>query len=379
MVFICTSLGLHGPNFFPEQAGRNYTPAKYLKLLENNRDDFTVFSGLSHPEQAGNDGHASQRTWLTGAPNPGLDGFRNTISVDMLAAEKLGHVTRFPSLVLGNHTGSQSYTRSGVMVPAQASPSRLYADLFLEGSANQVKMQVEKLSEGRSILDGVADEAKRLSRNTGKEDRQRLDEYFQSVREMEQRLKAAEAWIERPKPKVDVPQPTDIKEDADLVGKLDLMFEMIPLALQTDSTRVISALIHGAGVPPIQGVNAEYHSLSHHGQEAEKIAQLERIEQAQMMALNKLLTALSAKFENGSRLIDSTTLVFGSNLGNANSHDWHNLPILLAGGSFKHGQHLAYDKDNNLPLSNLFLTMLQSQGHEIDQFGSSTGTVDLDG
>lgn len=375
LIFICTSLGIHGPNLFPDQTGSGYRSTKYLKVLEEFRDDLTVFSGLSHPDQAGSDGHSSERTWLTSAPHPGLDGFRNTVSVDMLAAEKLGYVTRFPSLTLGTKGASQSYTRSGVMVPAKHSPSRLYAELFLQGSESETKRQVQNLQDGRSILDAVAEEARMLVGASGHGDRQRLEEYFQSVREMEQRLKSAEAWVQRPKPSVDSKQPQDVQEEADLVGKTDLLFELIPLALKTDSTRVISMLIQGGGVPPIDGVDAEHHNLSHHGQDEAKLAQLERIEKMQIEALAGLLGALADVDEDGKRLLDSTSLVFGSNLGNANSHDWHNLPIILAGGGFKHGQHRAFDKEKNLPLSNLFLTMLQTQGHEIDQFGSSSGTL----
>ena len=378
LVFVCTSLGMHGPNFFPVKEGRDYEESRYLKMLAEHRNDFTVFSGVSHPDQAGADGHSSERTWLTGAPHPGLSGFRNTISVDQFAAERLGYVTRFPSLVLGSSNNSQSCTASGVTMPAMSRPSKLYAELFLEGSQQEIQKQIQKLSEGRSILDSVAREAKRLALSSSAEDRQRLDEYFQSVRDMEQRLQAAQSWVNKPKPVVDARPPKDIDNESDLIGRTELMFELIPLALQTDSTRVISMLIQGRGdVPVVEGVSMEHHGLSHHGQDPEKLAQLERVESAQMKALAKLFTSLATKTENGSRLMDSTSLLFGSNLGNANNHDWHNLPILLAGGGFKHGTHRVYDKENNLPLSNLFLTMLQSQGHEIDQFSSSTSTVSL--
>ena len=133
-------------------------------------------------------------------------------------------------------------------------------------------------------------------------------------------------------------------------------------------------------VPVVEGVSVDHHNLSHHGQDRAKIEQLKLIETAQMQAFAKLMATLANKTEaanGGGRLLDHTSVVFGSNLGNANSHDWHNLPILLAGGGHRHGQYRAFDEQRNQPLSNLFLSLLQKQGHEIERFGSSTGTIDL--
>ncbi len=378
IVTICTTLGLHGPDFFPQAVGAGYEPSPYLRVLGERLSDVTVFSGLSHPEQSGSDGHSSERTWLTSAAHPGLGGFRNTLSFDQLAAERLGYVTRFPSLVIGTSHSSQSYTRSGVMIPAVARPSELFAQLFLDGTAEQVASEVRRLGEGRSILDSVSEEAKRIARTSGRRDRQRLAEYFESVREMERRLHAAEAWSQRPKPHVDAEPPAEIQNEADLIGRTELMFELIPLALQTDSSRVIAMTMQGRNdVPPVPGVSIDHHNLSHHGQDEAKIAQLKLIEMAQMRALAKLLAALHDRTENGARLLDHTAVLFGSNLGNANSHDWRNLPILLAGGGFKHGEHRAFDAENNTPLANLFVTLLQSQGHTVDAFGSSTSALSL--
>ena len=377
-VYICTTLGLYGPNLFPAETGFDYQPTPYLELLSEHRNDLTVFSGLSHPEQSGADGHSSEKTWLTSAPHPGLGGFRNTVSVDQLAAERLGYVTRFPSLILGTSNSSQSYTRSGVMIPAMSRPSQVFAELFLAGTDNEVRRQIQRLREGRSILDTVAEAARELSRSSGSDDKQRLDEYFNSVRDMEKRLEAAQAWMTKPKPVVEALQPEDISNESDLIGRAELMFELIPLALQTDSTRVIAVTLQGRNdVPVVPGVNIDHHNLSHHGQEQEKLAQLELIERTIFGAFGGLLKSLGEKDESGRRLLDETSIVFGSNLGNANSHDWRNLPILLAGGGFKHGAHRGFDKENNVPLSNLFVSLLQAQGHELDRFGSSSGTLDL--
>ncbi|MDB6007355.1 MAG: signal peptide protein [Prosthecobacter sp.] len=379
MVFACASLGIYGPSLFPKETGRGYVATPYLEALKDHREDFTVLSGVSHPDQAGADGHTSEMTWLTSARGPGLGGFRNSISVDQYVAEKMGFETRFPSLVLSTAgQSSQSYTRSGVMVQAQSKPSQVFAKLFLDGTPGEVYDQMRKLKEGRSIMDTVQEAAKRFERRVGAADKEKLDEYYTSVREMEERMLKAEAWVQKPKPKVDAKPPTDVTNEADLIARMRLLFDLIPLALQTDSTRAITVLIQGRGdVPPVPGVTIDHHNLSHHGQDPMKIEQLQRIEREEFSAYNDLLTSLKSKKEGSGTLLDNTMVMFGSNLGNANNHDWHNLPLLLAGGGFKHGQHLAFDAKNNMPMCNLFVTMLQRMGLEADKFGSSTGVMSL--
>ncbi len=379
MVFACASLGIYNPSFFPKEAGRDYKLTPYLDVLKDYREDFTVFSGVCHPDQAGADGHTSEMTWLTSAKGPGLGGFRNTISVDQYAAEKIGYETRYPSLVLSTAgQTSQSYTRSGVMVQAQSKPSQVFAKLFLDGSASEIKAQMRKLKEGRSIMDTVQAEAKRFEKRVSAADKEKLDEYYTSVREMEERMLKAEAWVQKPKPKVDAKQPVDVTNETDLIARMRLLFDLVPLALQTDSTRAVTVLIQGRGdVPPVEGVTIDHHNLSHHGQDPMKIEQLNRVEHEEFAALRDLLGALKGKKEAGGTLLDNTMVLFGSNLGNANSHDWHNLPLLFAGGGFKHGQHLSFDAKNNLPMSNLFVSMLHRMGIEADSFGSSTGTVNF--
>ena len=375
MVCICTSLGLHAPLLFPEQSGTDYELTPYLKHLADHRGDMTVLNGMSHPDQSGADEHSSGMTSLTAAKHPGLPGFRNTVSIDQLIASRIGLETRFPSLQMSTDGSSQSYSSSGVMIPGEQSPSKLFAKLFLDGSKADQQKQVQRLREGRSIMDAVLAEAKRFERKVGTEDKAKLAEYFQSVREMEQRLVASESWVHKPKPKVQATQPTDVEDRNDLVGQMELMFELIPLVLTTDSTRLITVMIQGRNdVPTIPGVSIDHHNLSHHGQDEEKIRQLRLVEEAQFVALEKLIAALKRKSENGRRLLDSTATLFGSNLGNANAHDTKNLPLLLAGGRFKHGQHLQLDRDNNTPLSNLFVQIAQQMGQPLERFGSSTST-----
>ena len=381
MVCICNAYGLYGPSLLPENTGRDYTLSPYLEILKEHRHDFTLFSGISHPNQAGADGHSSEMTWLTSVAWPGLSGFRNTVSLDQLVAEKIGTETRYPSLVLGTYGESSiSYTRSGVMIPAETKPSTVFAKLFLKGTPDEIKGQMQKLHEGRSIMDSVLGQAKTFGSRVGTADRAKLDEYYASVREMELRFAKAEEWVQTPKPTVDATPPQDITDDRDMIGRLRLLLDLVPLAVQTDSTRLFTIMVNGlATAPLVPGVSADHHGLSHHGQEPGKVEQLRRIEEAQFAAVRDLIAALAKKEEAGTRLLDSTMVMFGSNLGNANSHEPTNLNIVLAGGGFKHAGHVAFDQKNNTPLSNLFVTMLQRMNIETDRFGSSKGTVSLEG
>jgi Protein of unknown function (DUF1552) len=375
MVCICTPLGLHAPFFFPAKAGKDYQPTPYLEVLKEYKEDFTVVSGLLHPEVGSS--HDSIYSFLTAAPHPEIrGGFRNSISLDQFAAEHLGGETRFPSLALSCEGFSLSWTRSGAIVPSDSSPSSVFARLFLDGRPGEVQAQARRLRDGQSILDAVGDQAKKLQPGLGVDDRDKLDEYFTSVRELEKRLVRAEEWSKKPKPKVGAKPPQDIASSADLVGRARLMFDLIHLALQTDSTRIITLLLLGTSlVPPVQGVSLGHHDLSHHGQDQTKIEQLKRVELEEMKVLGGLLKKLKETKEEGVSLLDRTSVFFSSNLGNASNHSTRNLPVLLAGGGFKHGQHLAFDPKNPPPLCNLYVSMLQRLGVQRDKFGSSTGTL----
>ena len=377
MVFICTTLGLHPPSLWPKTAGMNYESTDYLEVLKDHRAKFTLFSGMAHEGQSGRQPHNCEMTWLTAARGPGLDGFRNTISVDQYAAARLGSDTRFPSVTLGsNSSQSQSFTSSGVMVPAETSPARLFAQLFLQGKPAEVEDQKRRLREGRSILDQLQAQTNQLRRRSSTGDNRQLDEYFDSVRKAEQEIAAADAWQNKPKPKVDAKPPEDIRDNRNLAGRVQLLMNLIPLIIQTDSSRVVAVMIQDhQAVPQIAGVSGEHHNLSHHGFDKAKVDQLKKIESELVRCLGRLLTGMTAKTEAGGTLLDHTAVLFGSNLGNASSHDAHNLPILLAGGGFKHGQHLALDPNKNQPLANVFVSMFQRLGLEVDSFATSTGAV----
>lgn len=375
MVCICTPLGLHPANFFPQQAGADYQLTPYLELLQDLRRDFTVISGLSHPDVGSS--HDSLFSFLTAAPHPEIrGGFRNSISVDQFAAEHIGGETRFPSLSLSAEGFGLSWTRSGALVPPDLWPSSIFARLFLEGRPEEIQAQARRLRDGRSILDMVGEQARKMQPALGVRDREKIDEYFTSVRELEQRMAVSEEWSKKPKPKVDAKQPQNNMNSADLIGKTRLMFDLIHLAVQTDSTRLITLLLLGTSlVPPIPGVSLGHHDLSHHGQDPKKIEQLTTVELEKMKTVHELLKKLKQTEEQGESLLDRTTVFFSSNLGNASNHSSKNLPVLLAGGGFNHGGHLAFDPQNPPPLCNLYVSMLQRLGIDVPKFGSSTGTL----
>jgi hypothetical protein len=369
---MCATLGFHTPFLFPQEVGADYALTPYLEPLKDLRADFSVISGLQHEEQNGANGHTSEMTWLTSAKHPGLAGFKNTISIDQHIAERIGSQTRFPSLILGTGSESLSWSASGVPLPAESSPSKAFQQLFVDGTPAEIATQVRGLKRGRSILDTVMGQAKKLQRELGKRDQEKLDEYFSAVRDLEGRLVQNEEWIQKPKPQIDAKPPTDIQSRTDAIGKMKLMQDLIVLALQTDSTRTITLRLSGMNaVPEIAGVKNDWHNLSHHGQDPAKIDELKVIELAEFTAFAEFLTKLKS-----AALLDSTAVLFGSNLGNASAHSTANLPLLFAGGGFRHGRHLAIDKEKHV-FSNLFVSLAQRMGVETDQFGFSTGILDL--
>jgi hypothetical protein len=375
MVLIDLGFGLHAPNLFPEKSGRDYEPTPYLDVIREFRDQFTIISGSSHPDVDG--GHHAAKSFLTAAPKPTSANFKNSISLDQLVAEQIGLETRFGSLTLSMMAGrGLSYSRSGVELPSESRPSQLFARLFLEGKADEKLRQMQRLKDGQSVMDSVLENVRRMQQRLGARDRDKLDQYFSAVRATEQRLVKSEEWEQRPKPHVDAKAPQDITNSADVIGRARLMFDMTCLALETDSTRVVTLYNPGVNaVPPIDGVTQDYHNLSHHGRDEERLAQLKIVELEQMKLFAEFLGKLRETREEGGTLLDHTMVMLGSDLGNGSSHDNHNLPIILAGGGFKHGQHLAFDRVRNYPLPNLYVSLLQQLGLEFDRFASSTGTM----
>jgi hypothetical protein len=367
-VGVSLALGLHNPNLVPETDGPNYRPSRYLKSLGDIREEFTVVSGSSHPGVTG--GHTAEGSIFSACPNQRGTTSRNTISLDQLMAKNLGHETRFPSLVLTTSGGtSPSYTENGAMIPAQSDAMKIFTKLFVDDSPAEQTRQAELVRRGRSVMDVVGDEARALRRELGAGDRDRLDAWFTSVRELEQRLVASEEWIRRPKPRVALAPPRVIPSDNEVLVER-IFLDIVRMALATDSTRFVTLHIKGNSVNGLEGVDESYHNLSHHGLNEEKLRQLGIVEQGLIDEWGGFIRGLKQ-----GQLLDETMVLLTSNLGNASAHDNRNMPVLFAGGGFKHGRHLAFDQKNNYPLPNLYLSALRRLGLEADGFATSSGEM----
>ncbi|MCB1065595.1 MAG: DUF1552 domain-containing protein [Verrucomicrobiae bacterium] len=373
-VGVSLALGLHSPNLVPERAGTDYQPSRYLRSLQDLRDQFTVVSGSSHPGVTG--GHTAEGSIFSACPNQRGATSRNTISLDQLMAKQLGHETRFPSLVLNSGSDtSPSYTENGAMIPAEKDAVKVFTKLFVDDSPQEQERQAELIRQGRSVMDVIDAEAKSLTRELGAGDRDKLDAWFTSIRELENRLEANDAWVHQAKPHVDARPPKVDRNDTISVERA--MFEVIALALQTDSTRFITLHMSGnAKVTSLEGVDESYHGLSHHGLDEEKLHQLAIVEQAVIDEWADFLRQLKAASQGERTLLDETMVILTSNLGNASSHNNKNMPVIFAGGGFQHGRHLAFDQKDNYPLPNLYLSALHQLGLQDETFATSTGEMD---
>jgi hypothetical protein len=375
ILLIGRNLGLHAPFLFPGTAGLNYESTRYLRHLEDHRGKFTIFSGVSHLKYHN---HHSEPGLFTGVPwdrikEPAKE-HHNSISLDQYAAERIQADTRYRNLVIGQPVQwNFSWNQKGVPVPSERSPAKVFKQLFIDGSRDEVASETHRLKTGRSILDQVGEEAKRFGKKLGTADRERLELMFSSIRETEQNLLRSEAWVNRLKPDVDYQVPKQDPNSEELVARETLWFDITRLAFQTDSTRVILLTMGDAGRAKLDGLNLGHHDASHHGKDETKIEQLAIIEEAELQQLSRFLTTMQQVSEGDSNLFDRTSILNVSNLGNASAHTCENLPVILAGGGYKHQGHVLKDLKNNTPLSNLFVRMLQQTGIETDTFGSSSG------
>lgn len=376
MIAIQTNMGILPQNFFPADAGPKYQATRYLELVKAHREKFTVFSGVSHPDVDG--AHEAEKAFLSATPHPGSAAFKSTISLDQYAAELLGPVTRFRSFTLGvNHEGVQGmvFNRAGVKIPAERSPATMYKQMFLQGSTKEIDARIEDLRQGRSMLDFVSERSHALGKTVSPADRDRLDQYYTAVRDLEKQLTLAQEWERKPKPTAPGPMVDDVADSKKLITRIERMLEIARLGFVSDSTRIVTLFINTFSVvADIPGVKDETHGLTHHGNRPEALDQLARIEGAQFQALNTFLTQLSSVKEDGEALLDRTMVLYGAPMGSANSHANTNLPVLLAGGGFKHAGHLKGDAKKNYPLPNLYVSMLQQLGLPVDRFATSTGT-----
>lgn len=373
-VAIGNLLGYQTKQFFPTTAGRNYEKTTLLEPLWDNRHQMTVFRGLDHGIKGG---HFAVHSFLSGVLNSEAQNRPDgNVSIDQFLADEVGFETRFPSLTVGSeggiHGGCQiAWTKSGVRVPPITGPAELFDQLFTSDSKERQARRVQENHVQSSILDSVLGDANRLSRHVNKEDKDKLDEYFTSVRDVEKRLELRKRWANEPKPKA----PFDKPANRNTVEDLPMLYELIALALQTDSTRIATLEIGGDFLPQNLGIDKSYHGLSHHGNDAEAIAHLITLEKYQILHFGKFLTRLSQIQDGDRTLLDSTSVVFGSGIGDANTHKNSDLPIILAGGGYNHGEFREVPREgiNKVPLCNLFVDIAQKMGVETDSFGSSTG------
>ena len=377
MVAVGNAFGFYPSKFFPAETGPDY-PAPHLlePIVQAHRKDISIFSGLDHGVKGG---HFAVHSFLSGVRQADAKGMPDgNISLDQRAAETVGGATRFPSLTLGSEEGLHGgcmmcWTRSGTRVNPIQGPRELFRKLFVNETPDDQARTKDRLVLQGSILDAVNADARSLKQRLDASDQQKLDEYFTSVRDVEKALELRRKWADVPKPPAAIKEP----ENQGLVNDIPVLYDLMALALQTDSTRIATLEIAGGFEASVLGVRKEYHSLSHHGQVEESIDLLVKLERYQTEQFARFLTKLKSIEDGDGSLLDHTMVLFGSGMGNGNAHTNVNLPVVVAGGGFQHGRHHTFPPNgpNRQPLSNLFLTMLQRFGVEQQKFALSTGTL----
>ncbi len=373
-VAIGNLLGFQTKQLFPTVGGAGYEKTTLLEPVWEQRKLMTVFRGLDHGVKGG---HFAVHSFLSGVLNSEAQNRPDgNVSLDQFLAEEIGHQTRFPSLTVGSeggiHGGCQiAWTKSGVRVPPVTNPAELFDRLFVSDSEQRRARREQDNRVQASILDSVREEAKRLSGQVNQEDKDKLDEYFTSVRDVEKRLELRQRWTNHPKPAAPFGKPAN----RNAVDDLPLMYELIALALHTDSTRIATLEVGGDFLPQHLGIKKDYHGLSHHGNDAESIAHLITLERYQIEQYGRFVARLAGMKDGEGSLLDSTTVLFGSGMGDANSHRNTDLPIFLAGGGYRHGRfrEVAREVRHKVPLCNLYVDIAQKMGVETESFGSSTG------
>ena len=375
IVCVGNMYGFYLPEFTPKRAGRDFDLPTLLQPLAPHQKNLTVFSGLDHGLKGG---HYTVHSFLSGVRAGDAKGMpEGNISLDQRAAESIGGATRFPSLTIGPEDAQGacmlSWTRSGTRVPPITGPKELFQKLFVTESERERVGATERLTVYGSILDAVHGDAKSLGRQLGKRDQEKLDEYFTSVRDVEKQIELGKQWVNVPKPKAAIAEP----ENTNFVSDLPMLYDLIALALQTDSTRIATLEIGAAFESGPLGVRKGYHALSHHGQVQETIEDLLKLEKYQLEQFSRFLGKLKSIEDGNGTLLDHSMVLFGSGMGNANAHTNTNLPVILAGGGYRHGEHRPYPEKGlgRVPLCNLYLSMLHRFGVETDRFGLRTGTM----
>lgn len=360
-------LGFYPEAFFPKNSGADFIISPTLKHIEKHRKDFTVFSNL---DDGTNGGHAGVHAFLSGGIRKEMAaGFpEKNITIDQVAAEHVGSATRFPSITAGIDSGTNMvWKRSGVSVPPINNPAQLFRALFVDQDNASRVMQRKVLLHRSSVLDALRESAKTLNGKLDSSDRDKLDQYLTSVREVERRLQMSREWLDKPKPKS--PIKTIGQAERQHIEEMPLLCDLLALALQTDSTRVTTFEV------PISFRTSElnvggYHSLSHHSKSEDRLGQLQKVEKYWMEQFGFFLNRLKE-----TKVFNDTLVVLGSGMSDGSRHSNRDLPVLLAGGGIKHEGHLICPAEGSkrIPLSNLLLSTLQWFGCDRERFGKSTG------
>ena len=367
LVCVGNHLGFYPANFFPSVAGKDFQFTPTLQPLEKYRNQLTVFSHLDHDL---NGGHKAVQGFLTSIKKEEADGFPDkNISLDQMAAEHVGNATRFASLTTGIGGGTDmSWARAGVRIPPTNHPATLFRGLFVDSPRHERQANRARLTHRASVLDALSESAHALHRTLNVADRNKLDQYLTSVRDVERRLQMSQAWIDRPKPKSPIDEIKD--EERQHIDEIALLYDLMALALQTDSTRVTTLEVP-MGFRTAELDLGSYHGLSHHSKSEERLGQLQIVEAFLTTKLRDFMTRLQE-----AQILDDTLIVFGSGMSDGSIHSNRNLPVLLAGGGLAHQGHVICPAEphRRIPLSNLWLSILHWFGSDAQRFGRSTGT-----
>ena len=399
MMWVYTPNGIHMPDWVPEKVGADYELPRTLELLKDFRKDFLVLSGLAQDNafahaDGGGDHARALASYLTGChvrKTSGSD-IKVGVSADQVAAAQLGHLTRFPSLEVGCEHGGQSgncdsgyscaysnniaWKSESTPVPKEVNPQSVFDRLFTNGNKSDLE---RRKAEQKSVLDFVRDDAGRLENQLGRNDRRKMDEYLTSVRELEQRIARSG---DEPIPTPDMNRPSGIPSD--FGEHMRLMYDLLAVAFQTDSTRIASFVVANEGSNrsyPMAGVNDGHHEVSHHGRDKTKMEKIAKINRFHVEQFARFLGKMRSIKEGDGTLLDHSMIVYGSCIADGNAHAHDNLPILLAGhgsGTLRPGRHIDYPRKT--PLNDLWLSLLDRVNVKVDHLGDSDGRLkQLDG
>ena len=368
IIFICSCLGFYEPYFFPKKQG-DLSSSDYLKGMKT-KEKMTVFQNLFHSGMDTSN-HDSEKSFLTGTPSPESPTFVNGLSLDQVLARQMGGDTRFPFLNFSIYDRGWgcSWNDRGSAIPPMHDEEKIFEMLFEEEDLRSKKLQ---LKNDQNILNCLRRDLAQL-RKRGSEPG-KLDSYQAVIGELEAQLNHEKFWLNTRKPKVE----KSLSDDKEFVfsTKIRNLFELAKLAFRTDSTRVITLSMDWIdGAIKVPGATGGWHTLSHHGGKPDKISQLSRIEIDTLKHFNQFLFEMDQIKEEGGTLLDHTTVVMGSNFGDSSNHTCNNLPMIVAGGGYKHQTHTVLEKQT--PLCNLYLELLHKHNIDAAKFGNSEKDMGL--